>query len=104
MGRCGKRPCAVVVLLPPVAAAILNRFCSSLFSFRFIKMGDGPGRGLGHIRMRFNDDLQSQIGIQLCKNGKKVENNGNLLCPREFSLRHVCVFCGILLRCSPLNH
>lgn len=39
--------------------------------------------------MRFNDDLQSQIGRRLCKNGRKVNGNGDLLCPPIGKIRHL---------------
>ena len=54
----------------------------------FIKKDNGPERGLGHIRLRFDDNLFDSVGQTSCMNGPKVEN-GNLLCPSIGRVRHI---------------
>jgi len=48
----------------------------------FIKQNNGPERGLGHIRIEWDDDLHGTVGVSSC-------GNGNLLpCPTLGRIRH----------------
>ena len=58
--------------------------------FRFIKVNNGPERGLGHIRLRFDDDVHDTVGQTSCKNGSKIdESTGNPYCPGIGRIRHI---------------
>jgi len=54
----------------------------------FIKKNNGPERGLGHIRLRFDDSLHDTVGVSACMNGPK-EQNGVRLCPAIGRIRHL---------------
>jgi hypothetical protein len=55
----------------------------------FIKVNNGPERGLAHIRFRFNDDVHNTVGSSSCRNGPKLDGNGNPYCPPIGRLRHL---------------
>jgi len=70
----------------------------------FIKMNDGNERGLGHIRLRWKDEIHNTVGngspnacipsdnwqnCGSCYNGPKVDGDGNPYCPALGRIRHI---------------
>lgn len=49
----------------------------------FIRVNDGPERGLGHMRLRWDDSIHNTVGSSSCGNG-----NG-LPCPALGRIRHI---------------
>jgi len=56
---------------------------------KFIKVNDGPSRGLGHIRLFFKEELHNTVGGSSCKNGPKEDGAGGLYCPAVGKIRHI---------------
>ena len=70
----------------------------------FIKVNDGLERGLGHIRLRWKDEIHNSVGKSglkacttddnwqncgSCLNGQKVDDTGNPYCPVLGRIRHI---------------
>jgi len=55
----------------------------------FIKVNDGPTRGLAHMRLWFKDEVHNTVGNTACKNGPKEDESGNPLCPAIGRIRHI---------------
>ncbi len=70
----------------------------------FIKVNDGNERGLGHIRLRWKDEIHNTVGngspnactpgdnwqnCGSCYNGPKVDGSGNPFCPALGRIRHI---------------
>ena len=57
----------------------------------FIKVNNGPERGAGHLRFRFDDSLHDSVGVSACMNGLKgtAGNNTHSLCPTIGRIRHM---------------
>ena len=57
----------------------------------FIKVNNGPERGLGHLRFRFDDSIHDSVGVSSCMNGLKgtAGNNTHSLCPTLGRIRHM---------------
>ena len=54
----------------------------------FIKVNNGPARGLGHIRMEFDEELHATVGETACFNGDKGTED-EPLCPAIGRIRHM---------------
>jgi len=55
----------------------------------FIKKNNGLERGLGHIRLRWKDEIHNTVGSSSCFNGPKTDANGNPYCPTIGKIRHI---------------
>ena len=51
---------------------------------RFIKQTNGPQRGLGHIKMQWDDSVNNQVGGSVCSNG-----DPSVACPTLGYMRHL---------------
>jgi hypothetical protein len=49
----------------------------------FFKLASGPERGLGHVRLKFDENQHSQVGYSICTNG------GNEPCPALGYVKHL---------------